>query len=734
MKRSLLLLSGLATIGSASLTGTVKLPSGTGLSGVAVSLAKAGGTATTSAQGTWTLATSGVLSRTSSSEARSSHLSIKDGRVQLSFQGVDGSGRTIVGSQGSTVANLFAARAAAAAVDTLVFKLGGVEKARLAVGTLDSTGIVTIIDTATGAVDEGTTATTWASSCRTTKVECTAGTWKAAGPSPDRSSYKLVKESAHFAIYTDGNVTDADATAALTQMEDVTWKNMFESNLFAPEPYCKDATKYKASVHIHEGDGLMAGGWGGNPASSTRIGVWMGPGGLKDHWGIAHEFNHAWQYYWGYNGGLGCPYSNTCGWVAESHSNYVPHQLPEYQSDVHCSEMLANTPHLGLGNARDQYCNWQFMEYLKDKYCPTAVNDIWTTDGPDPLSNIQKSRGWTVAQLNDFFGEWAMHNVVWDYKATPGAFRTTYGDITRTDKAERMRRLMPLEALDADWATNRRFVSPYYGAPQRFGYNVVRLYPTAGASTVSVKFRGIDQSGSNADFRWGLVATNTTFTTARYSRMQKGLDANLTFKVTSGEPLFLVVMATPTVFQSLVFEQDYNTVWRYPYMVELANAWPQGFQNGARDVCPSGTVRHSNGGGCAPSTTPTSVYVGPYATILSGGKASGNARIEDQAIVANGTVSAGTVGALSIIGETGSQWGNNAFSVAGGTVRTTFYPLGFFEGSQGISGTANLYGDVEYRGAGLNLSTGNLTGFVDADTKRGSATDKNSKGPWTWRP
>lgn len=730
-----LLTAALNSLGAATLSGTVTLPGGGGLSGVKVALRKTTATpVTTDAKGAWVLATTttGILSQNPHPVRPGSHLVVESGHVQLDFSGARIDGR--LGSRSADPATMAAIAArAAAAVDTLTFTLGGVEKARLAIGRLDSTGIVTVIDTATSAVDQGTTATTWASGCRSTKVSCTAGTWVAAGPSPDRSSYKLVKESAHFALYTDGNVTDADATAALAQMEDVTWKNMFESNLFAPEPYCKDATKYKASIHIHEGDGLMAGGWGGYPASSTRIGVWMGPGGLKDHWGIAHEFNHAWQYYWGYNGGLGCPQSNTCGWIAESHSNYVPHQLPEYQNDVHCSEMLANTPHLGLGNARDQYCNWQFMEFLKDKHCPEAANDIWTTNGPDPFTNIQKSRGWTVSQLNDFFGDWAMHNVVWDYKATPGAFRTTYGDITKTDKAERMRRLMPLEALDDSWSTNRRFTSPFYGAPQRFGYNVVRLYPTTGASNVTVKFRGVNQAGSNPDFRWGLVATNTGFTSARYSRMQSGLDANLTFKVNAGEPLFMVVVATPSEFQSLVFEQDYNTVWRYPYMIELANAWPQGFQNGVRDACPTGTVNHSNGGGCAPSTTPATVYVGPYAKILSGGKASGNARIEDQAIIANGTVSGGTVGGLSIIGETGSQWGNNAFNVSGGTVRTTFYPLGFFEANQSISG-GNLYGDVETRGAGLSMTSGNMTGFVDAETKRGSATDKNSKGPWTWRP
>jgi hypothetical protein len=572
--------------------------------------------------------------------------------------------------------------------------------------------------------------TTWASSCSTTKPAATPGTWRAGGPSPARSNYTLVGESAHFAFYSDETVSDADLALAVNTLENTVWENLFNSNLRMPEPYFNTADKIKPSIHIHSTDGLTAGGW-----APDRVGMWIGQGALRDHWGLTHEFTHTWQYWWAWNGGLGCPNSNTCGWIGETHANYTPHQLPEYQNNAHCSEMLGNAPHLYLGSTRNRYCSWQFMEYLKDKHCPEATNQIFTTEGPDPFTNIQRSRGWTLSQLNDFFGDWAMHNVVWDYKATPETFRSTYGNITLTDKSERMRRLMPLEALDSNWATNRRFVSPFYGAPQRFGYNVVRLYPANGATSVTVKFRGINQAGSDADFRWGLVATNSQFTSPRYSAMQKGLDAELSFRVNVGEPLFLVVTATPSVFKTIVAEQEYGSIWRYPYMIELANAWPQGFQNGQRDACPSGTLRHSNGGGCAPSSTPSTVFVGPYATILPGGSASGDARIEDQAIIANGSVTGGTVGGLSIIGEIGSQWGNNAFTVSGSAqVRTTFYPLGFYEASQGASGTVNLNGDVEYRGTGLNLSAGNRSGFVDQTSNVGSATDINQKTTLTWRP
>lgn len=583
------------------------------------------------------------------------------------------------------------------------------------------------------AVDPGTTSTTWASATPQ-KPAVTPGTWRAGGPDPAHAGFTLVKESAHFTFYSDEAVSDADLDLAVNTLESVVWQNLFDSNLVMPEPFFDRADKIKPAVHIHSGWGLTGGAWV-DGQGARHLGMWIAPGALKDHWGLAHEFTHGWQSWSGSNGGLACGQSNTCGWIFESHANFTPHQLPEYQGNVHCSEMLPNAPHLYLGSTRDRYCNWQFMEFLKDKYGPEAVTQIWTTAGSDPLTNIQTSRGWSLSQLNDFIGDWAMHNVVWDYKATPEAFRNAYGNITLADRAERMRRLMPLEALDGDWAANRRFASPFYGAPQRFGYNVVRLYPVSGATTVTVKFRGVDPSRSDADFRWGLVATNTQFTSARYSALQKGLDADLSFKVDPGEPLFLVVAATPAVFKSIVWDQDYHSIWRYRYMIELANAWPQGFRDGQREACPSGTLRHANGGGCAPSATPDTVYVGPYATILPGGSASGTARIEDQAIVANGSVTGGTVGGLSIVGVTGSPWRNNAFSVSGSAqVRTSFYPLGFFEANQGASGSLNLYGDVEYRGEGLNLATGNRTGLVEADSVVGSATDVNEKTPLVWRP
>ncbi|NMO15672.1 sugar-binding protein [Pyxidicoccus fallax] len=582
--------------------------------------------------------------------------------------------------------------------------------------------------TLAAACEPGTTTTAWATSCPTTPPPCTAGTWTAGGPDPDHQNFRLVRESAHFAIYSDESISSTTAQAALDTLENTIWKTYFGSPIFFKEPLCNLTNKTKVSVHVHSGWGLSGGAW-----SSTRMGMWIGPGALADRWGLAHEFMHAVQ---SVSGGMTCNQSNTCGWIYESHANFMPHQLPEYRGEVHCSEMAVNAPHVYLGSTRDRYCNWQFMEFLKDKHCYSAVNEIWTASpSNDPFSQIMKTRGWNIGQLNDFFGEWAMHNVTWDYKDPPPTaggnqgptYRSRYGSITSKTRPERRLRLTQLDPLDASYATNRRFVTPSAWAPQRWGYNIVRLYPEAGATSVTVTFRGVTQTGADSDWRWGLVATDSAITTPRYSPLQRGADGELTFCVTPGEALFLVVVGTPSVQKQIVWDQPYNTIHRYPWMVQLANAWPEGFVNGTQAACPSGTQRHSNGGGCVVSGVPTSVYVGPYAQVL-GGTVSGTARIEDHATVLSGNVSGGTVTGLSVL--------TNGFSVSGSArVAATFYPLGFYEGQQAVSGTARLIGDIEYRGVGLNKSSGTYYGFVDASTPSASnTTDVTIAPPYTWRP
>jgi hypothetical protein len=590
-----------------------------------------------------------------------------------------------------------------------------------------------------GTCDVGTTTTTWATGCATASTAgCVGGTWTDPGST---TNDPLVCQSAHFAVHSPtGTITAAQCTAATDQLENVVWPLYFGSPMYLPEPFCKSATKSKVSVVIHSDYGLTGGCWG-----NGLPGFWIGPGATADHWGLAHEFMHSVQCSVGT--GLNCGSgANTCGWIYESHANWAAQQQPEYHaSNVHCSELSANAPHLYAGSTRVRYCDWQFMEYLKDKYCYSAVNSIWLNApaSNDPFNNIMSSRGWNISQLNDFFGEWAMHNVTWDYvdpapESTAGGnqgtlFRKNYGLITDRSKTDRRIRMVTMDPLDTSYATNRRFVVPDGWAPQRWGYNIVRLYPDSGASSVTVTFRGVVQSAANPDFRWGLVATDTGITTPRYSQIQKGTDGALTFCVNPNESLFLVVVATPSVQQHIVWDQLYNTIYRYPYMVQLANAWPDGWQGGAQAACPSGLVRVANGGGCGPSGLPSTVFVGPYATVLSTATVSGNAQVQDHATVVKGTVTGGTIGALSLVGLTTTP--ANGFNVSGSaTVKTTFMPLGFFESGQSLGGSASLIGDIEFRGVGFTESTGTFYGFVDSTIKAATSTaDVTMAGPYSWR-
>ncbi len=610
-----------------------------------------------------------------------------------------------------------------------------------------TTGDSTTGDSTTGdpsdECEPGTFDTAWASSCPTTPVDCTPGTWTA--PATGSDGQPLQHESEHFAIYyflsdPDGGgplqglsqpLSPAEADATLATLEDV-WSEVFGPPILHPEPYCDKTNKRKATVHLDDFYPLWGGGW--NCSGETCMGLWIGPGATADPWSLAHEFTHGLQATTaGFPdcGGVAC-------WIYESHANWLAHQI--HPDNPHCSEMLVNAPHLYYGHTRDRYCNWQFLEFLKDTECYEAVHAMWTSQANpgngDPWGKLMASRGWDLDALNDRFGEWAMHNVTFDYQDPPPAskdqgavYRQNYGPITDTDgPPQRRNRLTRLEPLDDDWASHRRFATPHYQAAQRLGYNIVELVPEADAERVGVRFRGVLQPGSDANWRWGLVATDPTLETPRYSPLQAGSDGELDFCVSPGESLFLVVTATPDAYQKITWEAEsdgtpWPAIYRYPWMVEFDGAWPAGFEDGTLADCPAGTAPHSNGGGCVTPGTPDSVYVGPWARVL-GGSVSNDAQIEGHATILNGAVvSGGTVGALTTVTD---------FSVSDDArVESVFYPMGWFGDGQSATGTAWLLGDLEF--VASNKSVGVYYGFVDNNWAGvDSVTDLTAHPPYTW--
>jgi hypothetical protein len=545
-------------------------------------------------------------------------------------------------------------------------------------------------------------------------------------------------ETTHFALHWLGElVPTAEAEAAGKHLEYV-W-TQFIGGIGFPEPDCSTATKRKVNVFVGADYGLTGGADG-----LGQLGMWIGPGGVRDRFGLAHELTHALQVG---SGGLdGSPFS---GWLYESHANWMTHQLPEFRGNTHCSALSVNYPHLYHGSTRVRYCNWQFLEYMKDRLGYRAINDIWAkaprkgdpaAATADPIEVLMQNQRWTLSQLNDAFGDWAMHNANWDYRNPDGSdqgvvYRREYGGYEQQEGD----RLLRSAVLDPINLPQRRFAIPFAAAPQRLGYNIVKLYPDAGATSVSVTFRGVVQHAAAvtalpgladepatipppaSGWRWGLVAVSADGR-SRYSALQRGAGAEVTIAVEpSDTALYMVVLAAPDVFQHIRWDQPYYSIYRYPWMAEFRGAMPERYQPNASQPVAGGR-RHANGGGwvAAGATVDADAYVGPYARVLSG-SVSGQARIEDHAVIMGGQVrDRARVGGLSVIR-------GNSIVKDDARVATTFLGIGEYEQDIVLSGTAQNIGDVEQRGG--SAARGVFYGFVDQATTRDAMRGANLIAP-----
>lgn len=567
----------------------------------------------------------------------------------------------------------------------------------------------------------------------------------------------------------------ADMTTAFGYLENAF--RVYHENMKFSVPDSNSAVKHKIRVYLYEKIGALYGG-----VDQYGPGIWMGLGGLRDNWGLSHEYSHGLQ---SLSGGLqGSEYAN---WFYESHANWMAHQV--IPTSTHCSDMLVNYPYLYYGSTRDRYCNWQFFEYLKDNHGGTdVVNNIWrlslrnnnsARNQETPFTALMRNKNWTVSNLNDTMGAWAMHNVTWDY-SNGALYRSSYGSYDNRER-QRRNRVTMLDSLDG----NNRYFSPDYWAPQAYGYNLVRIYPsTTGAnSTITVKFRGVVQTSPqnttfgnfkyqptsipnpNSDWRWGVVAIQSNGS-PRYSALQKGSATDMNFDVLANDQaMYMVVMATPSVYTRIFWDQMYYTIYRYPWMVEFVNAKPEGYQPNAWPT--TGTTcrpKTTNWQGCVASTATVdaSVIVAPNARILGTSRVTGNVKVEDYATIRGGTVSGnaiirdqarvmgGTVAENAILEGHASVYGGtvNGYAmvgalslVDGGTVTGNgkFYGvMNQLGNGVTISGTAQMLGDNEIS---TSISQGVFYGMLDVGMKNevtfGSArtapvVEVTKPGPYIW--
>lgn len=628
------------------------------------------------------------------------------------------------------------------------------------------------------------------------------------------NGFTLIAESDHFEVCKkpttdDGqannvSIPNADAQGVLQSLEKVFSFYIDSLGWMLPFPKSPDK-KLKSNIYVFD-NSVMAALYGGQDYvkglnNEFGPGMWIGVGSLKDYWGTSHEFAHGLQGVAGWMGN-----NSHSGWFAESHANWMAHQYNP--NDAHCAEYLINYPYLYYGSTRDRYCNWQFLEHLKEEFGggykgAHEVNRIWMEsirDGEDgrmeqtPFSAMMMVYGWTLDSLNQQFGKFAMKNATLEYApAKKALYKKSWGDYefkTRRDASwgdnyRRHPRVTMLNKIPCPDQAPRegveeecpdQYISPSYWAPQRWGYNLVRIYPEK-AGKVTVKFRGIVQSkptvsgytcfGDNTDnykgktYKWcnyapdklpdpasgwtvGLVAEGADGT-PRYSEMKHGTGFNLEIETKdSDKALWLAVTATPTEMQTILWDQFYYSIVRYPYMIEVVNGAPEGYNKdfwkpaGYNGTTASGYAQHSNGGGWVSNkaSVASTVYVGPDA-VVNGGTISGKVRIEDFAVVNGGTISgnavvrgralvtAGTIGDDAVLEEdawlvSGSITGKAKVGALSIIVNTTVtdnaqvYGVMWALADKKLSGTAQLRGDLENNFT-KEISKGVFYGMVNDD-------------------
>ncbi len=461
---------------------------------------------------------------------------------------------------------------------------------------------------------------------------------------PGKSDHLV--ESAHFVARwkTADNVklSEDEVKAGLATLERI--RDFYLGKVGFFPPYQGEKEKYKICINISDQGWATGSGTGrNNPA------MWLHYDAFKHAPILAHEFAHCLQF-----GAMGMRDSKHVGWFWESHAEWMTHQM--FPDNAGVSFQLVDAPHLYYGSTRNRYGNWQFWEFIKDLHGYQAINDMWSKAAKpgdpgqakeDPLLVLSRNMRWKLHDLNDHFGRWAMHNATWDYK-NGAVLRKAYGSYDDRSGSRRNR----VSILDPIDPSKGRYRIPDYWAPQRYGYNLVRLLPQNGSRTLKVSFRGKEQQSPNvekfgnyenepqeitlpgSDWRWGVVTVEADGT-PRYSPLQRGAAATLSLPLSGREKeIWLAVCATPKVYQPIMWDQMYYTIYRYPWAVEITGATPHG-SGPAVDTADRTGAPHPNGGGWVDSSAKVeaSAFVAPGAAVIDQAVVSGQARINGNALV-----------------------------------------------------------------------------------------------------
>src|SRR5690349_15495197 len=413
--------------------------------------------------------------------------------------------------------------------------------------------------------------------------------------------------------------------------------------------------------------------WATGGSTDDRVGVInIAPGAAQPgSWGLAHELAHVFQNYT-FLGRSGVGFTHpSAGTFWEASAEFMAMQVYPRTAAGDLTRWL-RTENLYYSSSRHHYGAWMLLQYIKDRDGIAMVNRIWNEalSTEHPLETYRRISGSTQAELNRRLGEYAQHNVTWDY--------TNRADflpfITGVYGAGFLNAYqgVPVEAVDA---TARHYRVSDAMAPSDYGYNKIQLVPDSDGALIRLHLKGHAETGATG-WTYGFVAVRNG--TPRYGELTQGTDGQVSFQTQPGErEVFLTVTATPaTAVPKYAFLDGWPKNRRYPYEFRISGAIPSGHEPGyVKPAATNGGRWHTNGGGwvAGNASVAAGAYVGPRAAVFSG-TVSGNARIEDLAWVNGGTVTGNAVVRGNAIIQGGATVGGTA--VIGGDAEPPAAPTG----------------------------------------------------------
>lgn len=377
------------------------------------------------------------------------------------------------------------------------------------------------------------------------------------------------RQSDHFIIFWDsGFGTDPKAGKGTARFDpDQLLANaeyffsMYTDSLgFAPKSESETVNTYKLEIYVNSKSDWLATGSG----YDYKIGaLWCNYSAVNDHFTLAHEIGHSFQYIvscdlgkdYGWQWGFGNNGSGQCAWW-ESCAQWQASRC--YPQEHFNSWFSYNYFHLNLLHEEWRYYNFFIQDFWTQLHGTDFIGRMWreTKRPEDPVETYKRMTGIGQQEFNDRMYEYAARSASWDFDAVRELGRNRMKHTTAMTQVDANARLWQVDAKQC---------------PQNYGYNIIPLTARPAGTTVSAHFHGM----AGAD---GYRKVNTDKAGWRYGFVALGRDGKRTYGSMQAEADGIATMTLPDNVERLWFVVTGAPTehWRHPWDENEANdeQWP----------------------------------------------------------------------------------------------------------------------------------------------------------------